>query len=363
MKNGFLEPFLEALSDKTGDFGVYIASFGPVILVALLLVVAIFSISVYKSRKERNLIKILEIAKNYEVDCHYDEAWKLFLKYEKKAEPSADIYFHLGMFCVAAKEDGWSSTKGNCDPVFWLEKAASMGHVRAEFNLLKIRFRENFPKNLSECAKIIKEIKKIASDGLFEAERFLNKTEEDLEKKAEIGEISADEAKAVMGDENAQLSVGKSLCANDEQEKGFGWVLMAAESGNVIAQGFCGEIFREGNSFVPQDMEKAFFWHEKASLGGNLDSAFVLGGLYYYGKGCEKSMTEAARWFAKAADSKNARAAYNASICYRKLAEELAAEKGISDPAEKKLDSEIMEKYLLAEDYKKLSKELGYKEK
>ena len=80
MKNGFIEPFLEALSDKTGDFGVYIASFGPVILVALLLVVAIFSISVYKSRKERNLIKILEIAKNHEVDCHYDEAWKLFLK-------------------------------------------------------------------------------------------------------------------------------------------------------------------------------------------------------------------------------------------------------------------------------------------
>lgn len=236
-----------------------------------------------------------------------------------------------------------------------------MGHARAKFNLLKIKFRENFPENLLECAKTVNELKESAPEVFFEAESFLAKTAEDLDQKAESGEISAEAAKAVMGDEKAQLSFGKSLCAGGEQEKGFSWVLMSAENGNATAQGFCGEIYREGGDFVPQDLEKAFFWHKKAALAENSDSAFVLGGLYYYGRGCEKDLSEAAAWFAKAADSGNARAAYNASVCYRKLAEEVAQQKGIEDFSEKKLDEEFMEKYLLSENYKKLSKELGYK--
>ena len=138
--------FQNVFFEKTETFGIFITSFAPIILIALLVLIAVFVITGSKSRKKQNLNKILEKAKDLEVDCRYSEAWDFFLKYEKKAEPSAEIYFHMGMFCLSAKDEKIEGLKGNCDPAFWFEKAASMDHSRAKFYLLKLKFLENFRK-------------------------------------------------------------------------------------------------------------------------------------------------------------------------------------------------------------------------
>jgi len=45
--------------------------------------------------------------------------------------------------------------------------------------------------------------------------------------------------------------------------------------------------------------QKAFEWAKKAALTGNSQSEFILGNLYYFGRGCESNSNEAVLWYKK----------------------------------------------------------------
>lgn len=57
-------------------------------------------------------------------------------------------------------------------------------------------------------------------------------------------------------------------------------------------------IFANAQEQVSQDTIKV--WHERAEQ-GDVDAQFYLGECYYYGRGVEKSLTEAKKWYQEAA--------------------------------------------------------------
>jgi TPR repeat protein len=268
------------------------------------------------------------------------------------------------MFCLSAKEDGWKYSKGDARPSFWFEQAASMGHKTAKFQLLKIRFRENFPADIIECAKIIKEIRELASKGLPEAENYLQKTEEELKKKAEAGIIGKNEAFSVLGDSVQQMYLAITYAEQNKMKESYNLVTLSAENGNPDAQLMLGLFYMRGteDGIISKNPKEAVKWFKKASAAGKNDATIALGELCYVGLGCEKDLLEAANYFAKAADAGDASAANNAAICYKKYAFECAERKGLKNPVDRKLDRDYLRYMIRAMTYEQKAEELGYKE-
>ena len=360
----FLEPFWESLFEKTGVFGIFLASFAPIILILILLIIIAAVIGLFKYGKRKKLIKMYEKAMDLEVDCRYDEAWALLKKYIKKAPPSEDVYYHIGMFCLSAKEDGWNYSKGDARPSYWFEKAAAMGHKAAKYQLLKIKFRESFPTDIIGSIKIIREIRELASKGLPEAEKFLKKTEEELKKKAEAGIIGKHEVFSVLGDSIQQLLLAEEYYKQKKNKESYSLIILSAENGNPDAQLMIAEIYLRGSTdkIIKKNPQKAVEFYKKAFAAGKTDAAIALGELYYMGEGCEKNILEAANYFAKAADEGDASAAHNAAICYQNYAVECADRKGLKNPVDRKLDGDYMRNMIKSIAYAKKAEELGYKE-
>ena len=361
----FLEPFWEALFEKTGVFGIFLATLAPIIFILVLLIIVAAVIGIFKYGKRKRLIKMYEKALDLEVDCRYDEAWALFKKYVKKAPPSEDVYYHIGMFCLSAKEDGWKYSKGDARPSYWFEKSAAMGHKAAQFQLLKIRFRENFPADIVMSAKIIREIKELAEKGLPEAKKFLQKTKEELEKKVSAGIMDKNEVNSIFGDSFSQMYLAKTYAEQNKMKESYNLITLSAENGNPDAQYMVADLYLRGtqDKIIEKNPKKAVEWYKKAADRENIDAMIALGELYYVGKGCEKDLLQSAKYFAKAADEGNASAAHNAAICYQNYAFECAERKGLTKPMEKKLDHDYMVNMIKGLKYEKRAEELGYKEK
>jgi len=53
---------------------------------------------------------------------------------------------------------------------------------------------------------------------------------------------------------------------------------------------------------IPRDDARAFYWLQRAALGGDVESQPVVADLYREGRGVQRDYTEAARWYASADD-------------------------------------------------------------
>ena len=78
-------------------------------------------------------------------------------------------------------------------------------------------------------------------------------------------------------------------------------ILKAAEQGIAEAQYRLGYCYEYGKG-VEKSLTEAVKWYRKAADNGDSNAQYVLGNCYKYGKGVEQSFTEAAKWFRKAAD-------------------------------------------------------------
>ena len=81
----FLEPFWEALFEKTGVFGIFLAAAAPVILIIVLILIIFAFYSLFKVAKKKRLEKIYHEARYLEYRERYDEAWELDCKGELNA--------------------------------------------------------------------------------------------------------------------------------------------------------------------------------------------------------------------------------------------------------------------------------------
>lgn len=80
------------------------------------------------------------------------------------------------------------------------------------------------------------------------------------------------------------------------------WLLKAAKQGHVDAQATLGRLFLQGADEVPKDYVEAGVWLRKAADAGDAQAQVSLADLLVRGKGVEKDLEEAARYFSLAAE-------------------------------------------------------------
>ena len=93
----------------------------------------------------------------------------------------------------------------------------------------------------------------------------------------------------------------------------------SAQKGNADAMWRLGQIYQAGNDLlnIPENLQQAVFWYEKAAELGYMYAQSSLGILYILGLGVPKNYKKAAELYKKAADQGDASALYNLAGCYR----------------------------------------------
>jgi TPR repeat protein len=88
-----------------------------------------------------------------------------------------------------------------------------------------------------------------------------------------------------------------------------------AENGDVIAQYVLGTLYFHGRG-VAQDYSEGAKWFRKAAEQGNAKAEYAIGFCYHFGEGVETNYAEAVKWYRKAADHNDAMAQYHLGFCY-----------------------------------------------
>lgn len=88
-----------------------------------------------------------------------------------------------------------------------------------------------------------------------------------------------------------------------------------AEKGNARAQLALGLLYQQGRG-VNRDVAAAVKWYLKAAEQGLAEAQFSLGNIYYKGKGVPRDAAKALKWFRKAADQGYPKAQYDLGIKY-----------------------------------------------
>lgn len=94
---------------------------------------------------------------------------------------------------------------------------------------------------------------------------------------------------------------GMALYETKHYQDAFPLLKKAAEEGDVTAQLYVGNMYREGLG-VKKDYAKTIPWFEKAANAGNAKAQTYLGIAYSEGLGVAPDYTKAAQWFEKAAN-------------------------------------------------------------
>jgi len=89
----------------------------------------------------------------------------------------------------------------------------------------------------------------------------------------------------------------------------------AAAAGNPKAMFVVASRYAEGDG-VPQDMEKAALWYEKAATLGLAPAEYRIGNFYEKGIGVSRDIAKAEDWYEKAATQGNASAMHNLAVLY-----------------------------------------------
>ncbi|GBC07421.1 hypothetical protein RclHR1_07450009 [Rhizophagus clarus] len=98
-------------------------------------------------------------------------------------------------------------------------------------------------------------------------------------------------------------------------EKAFYWYQKAAENGNVVAMDNLVICYYNGEG-VEKNLEKAFYWCQKAAENGNENSMGNLANCYKNGEGTEKNSEKSFYWYQKAAENGHVKAMDFLGICY-----------------------------------------------
>ncbi|PKC17062.1 HCP-like protein [Rhizophagus irregularis] len=100
-------------------------------------------------------------------------------------------------------------------------------------------------------------------------------------------------------------------------EKSFYWNQKAAENGDEKALFNLALSYNNGEG-TEKNLEKAFYWYQKAAENGyDVKTMVNLAICYQNGKGTEKNLEKAFYWYQKAAEYGDEKAMFNLAICYK----------------------------------------------
>ena len=95
----------------------------------------------------------------------------------------------------------------------------------------------------------------------------------------------------------------------------FSRIKTLAEKGNAEAEGYLGSFFAKGKG-VQKDLDEAVRWYRKAALHGDAKAQCALGNCFADGEGVARNPEDAAKWYYQAAKQGLAIAQYNLSLSY-----------------------------------------------
>lgn len=103
--------------------------------------------------------------------------------------------------------------------------------------------------------------------------------------------------------------------SRDEQQQRIAKYRKAAEQGDPAAQFIMGLVYFDGRG-VAQDDRQAEAWYRKAAEQGYASAQVNLGLMYFFGRGVSKDDQQAVAWLRKAADKGNAYGQYGLGLVY-----------------------------------------------
>ncbi|CAM9451154.1 unnamed protein product [Sphacelaria rigidula] len=99
----------------------------------------------------------------------------------------------------------------------------------------------------------------------------------------------------------AMLALGRG--GEKDEERAAKWYEVAVDTGDPTACDVLGSWYCAGRAGLEEDWEKGFELHLRAANLGLPTAQYHVGVHFFSGRGVEKDLPEAARWFEKAADS------------------------------------------------------------
>ena len=238
---------------------------------------------------------------------------------EKAGRGDAEAMFKLSI-CF---ENGESIAKDLSEALHWIRKAAEQGHLQAQYKLaLDYENGTGVRADFSEAAKWYR---KAAEQGHVEAQYKLALAYENG-----YG-ITQDLSEAVKwyhkAAEQGYVEASRHLQSAE--------VLLAAQNGNAEAQYNLALAYENGNGMT-KDLSEAVKWYRKAAeqghagaqkklktaelllnaQNGNAEAQYKLAQAYEKGSGVTKDLTEAMAWYHKAAEQGHAEAQYKLATAY-----------------------------------------------
>ncbi len=230
-------------------------------------------------------------AREEALEAFKERHWAMGIVLAEKTDMSdAELQFYMGL-CL---ETGNGVVKDYAKAFEWYSKSAEQGNAKAMCNLGKMY-----------------------EDGIGVDQNY-DKAKEWYKKAAIAGDIKAKARLHQIGmsvdDKEMLVRRAKEAFENDEWTKG---VLMAkqtdmSDAGLQMWVGYC---YDEGKG-VEKSVVKAFKWYKKAAENGNIWSMNQLGLKYERGEGTNKNLEEAVRWYKAAAEKGNKAAQYNLGDMY-----------------------------------------------
>ncbi len=198
----------------------------------------------------------------------------------------------------------------------WLAYAAKKGHVQAGYALAALLSNKHVSANSQSSwrwlyhglrnhdAKTYYNLAVVLHKGLLGLPKDDSNFEPWLNKAAKANVIYA------QNDVGAyQLSLRKKA------KSGIQWLSKAAEKKDVKAQFNLGLVYARGLGVTPND-GKAMHWLTQARQGNNANAKMMLGVFYHLGRGTERDEKQASKWYEEAYKGGKKDAAYNLALLY-----------------------------------------------
>jgi len=191
------------------------------------------------------------------------------------------------------------------EAVKWYRKAAEQGHLDAAYSLGYCYY--DGQGVAKDYAQAVKWFRKAADQGHAKAQYFLGHCrfygwgiDEDLAEAVKWYRKAADQGHA-----DAQSKLKTKIVE----------LFLNAQKGDPDVQYRLG-LARENGDGIAKNMSEAVKWYRKAAEQGHAVGQRCLGICCEYGKGVQKDMAEALKWYRKAADQGDADALNGLGICY-----------------------------------------------
>ena len=180
-------------------------------------------------------------------------------------QENAESQFKRGL--AYAKGNG--VTKDYTQALYWFEKAAKQGHVKAQSFLGEI-YLNGYGKVTKDYSKAFYWYKKAAEKDYAVAQYNLG----------------------------VMYANGKGVTQNHEEA--VYWYKKAVAKGHVRSQYNLAVMYENGYG-IEQNYEQAFYWYKKAAEKNHIKAQYDLGRMYFIGRGVMEDEGEAVYWFKKAA--------------------------------------------------------------